>query len=888
MCRERVCGITAMSTRIIDTHSPRGYTDCTLLLCVRALLELDRARAAMLAARGGKSGNLGPASQPRQGRALGTGAPPRAHSRMLRTMGLALLLLLAIVLVRTSTHATLSSSKVGLVSAGSTAADGSATGSAVLASMDSQQRLRAAKTAVAQHAKGDKRRQANEISAQAAAAQTRAKASAEAAAAAKVAKAAKASKLQTHQQTTTEPSVVQQQADAPLGGDIAVLDQMGRLTDAAWQQYVEPFDVTLLVQGEHAEPETEAEAEEVVLRVQPSWSPGGARRVLHMVLAEFLDGSPVHGALGPEETGRRWRAAEAAGLRQAGEKMPLIAAVVQFGLQPDAKVAARMAKTAGGNSGVSSRFADEDEDEGWSSAAHPNVRGSFAFALPPTAAGKMVTEHPRDTQIFVNLLDNKALDGSHTQTSKRKRNIFRPVGSVVKGLPVFDAIAAAADKRASAGVANRGSDGGVDIAQIVAQLTGGPGPEAAALLARARPPLPLITRGRLVSASLRARTGAPLAVDRALSKLRIKVAGAGQRDVGAPGLLKESHLLNESHLLQELRTPTCAEALSILGCAGLAVSRDCQECVAKPAVARDLKRSGCILKDVCASTVGATTTAAAMVGKTARSVARAGSEPSKPRPALTSREAVLQSPFLGAALPSPRARLFKLNSPVLAKLLKQSSSPTSYSQGSLIFENVCQTLNIANDGERVERGIITFTPTSNPKGGSGTAHTKRCVGCNNPVYTVDWDSMLDYVGNKEHSTADGVLLEDGVLGKPAPGETYDRPQAKNDGKRLGHRCGMMWTTHLVASSVSDWANCAAQRTAESRMRGQTMAPRPVRDVLYYNGTTLSLQWCTCSVSFVFLRATSASSALVRLCRATSLSPTSAVTAPPSLVVLFSD
>jgi cyclophilin family peptidyl-prolyl cis-trans isomerase len=115
-----------------------------------------------------------------------------------------------------------------------------------------------------------------------------------------------------------------------------------------------------------------------VLEVRPDWAPRGAERFLELVRARFFDDS------------RFFRVRERY--------------IAQFGIAGDPAVTRRW----------KDRYFPDD------SVRSSNVRGTFAFAM----AGPNL----RNTQVYINLVDNRQLDAQG----------FSPVGRVIEGMEIMD------------------------------------------------------------------------------------------------------------------------------------------------------------------------------------------------------------------------------------------------------------------------------------------------------------------------------------------------------------------------------------------------------------------------------------------------------------------
>jgi cyclophilin family peptidyl-prolyl cis-trans isomerase len=115
-----------------------------------------------------------------------------------------------------------------------------------------------------------------------------------------------------------------------------------------------------------------------VLEVRPDWAPRGAERFLELVRSRFFDDSRFF---------------------RVREKY-----IAQFGIAGDPAVTRKW----------KDRYFPDD------SVRASNERGAFAFA--------MTGPNLRNTQIYINLVDNRQLDGQG----------FAPVGRVVEGMEVVD------------------------------------------------------------------------------------------------------------------------------------------------------------------------------------------------------------------------------------------------------------------------------------------------------------------------------------------------------------------------------------------------------------------------------------------------------------------
>jgi cyclophilin family peptidyl-prolyl cis-trans isomerase len=117
-----------------------------------------------------------------------------------------------------------------------------------------------------------------------------------------------------------------------------------------------------------------------VLEVNRQWAPRGAERFLELVKTGFFNDSRFF---------------------RVREKY-----IAQFGIAGDPAVTRKW---------IGREFADD-------SVRATNVRGTFAFA--------MTGPNQRNTQIYINLVDNKQLDAQG----------FSPIGRVVEGMDVVDQI----------------------------------------------------------------------------------------------------------------------------------------------------------------------------------------------------------------------------------------------------------------------------------------------------------------------------------------------------------------------------------------------------------------------------------------------------------------
>jgi peptidyl-prolyl cis-trans isomerase A (cyclophilin A) len=129
-----------------------------------------------------------------------------------------------------------------------------------------------------------------------------------------------------------------------------------------------------------------------VLEVNPQWAPLGARRFLELVRTGFFNDSRFF---------------------RVREKY-----IAQFGIAGDPAVTLRW----------KDRYIRDD------SVRASNVRGTFAFA--------MTGPNLRNTQIYINLVDNKQLDEQG----------FSPVGRVVEGMDVVDQIYSGYGENAGGGL----------------------------------------------------------------------------------------------------------------------------------------------------------------------------------------------------------------------------------------------------------------------------------------------------------------------------------------------------------------------------------------------------------------------------------------------------
>lgn len=129
-----------------------------------------------------------------------------------------------------------------------------------------------------------------------------------------------------------------------------------------------------------------------VLEVNRAWAPRGADRFLELVRTKFFDDSRFF----------RVRAKY----------------IAQFGIA--------------GDPAVTRKWADRDIVD--DAVRTSNVRGTFAFA--------MTGPNTRNTQIYINLVDNKQLDAQG----------FSPVGRVVEGMDVVDQLYAGYGEDAGGGL----------------------------------------------------------------------------------------------------------------------------------------------------------------------------------------------------------------------------------------------------------------------------------------------------------------------------------------------------------------------------------------------------------------------------------------------------
>ncbi|MGH7712015.1 MAG: peptidylprolyl isomerase [Gemmatimonadaceae bacterium] len=159
--------------------------------------------------------------------------------------------------------------------------------------------------------------------------------------------------------------------------------------------------------------------------VTRAWAPRGADRFYNLVRAGFFDGQKFF----------RVRANF----------------IAQFGLHPDPNVIAAW----------KNRSMSDD------SARVSNRRGTLAYAM-------LTTPNTRTTQIYINLVDNTALDAQG----------FAPFGKIVEGIEVIDRLYAGYDERAGGGM-RAGNQGPIER-------------EGNAWLERNFPRLDYIVRARLV------------------------------------------------------------------------------------------------------------------------------------------------------------------------------------------------------------------------------------------------------------------------------------------------------------------------------------------------------------------------------------------------------
>ena len=129
-----------------------------------------------------------------------------------------------------------------------------------------------------------------------------------------------------------------------------------------------------------------------VVEVNPLWAPRGAERFLELVRARFFDDSRFF---------------------RVRDKF-----IAQFGIA--------------GNPAVTRHWQDlEFPDD---AVRTSNVRGTFAFA--------MTGPNKRNTQIYINLVDSKQLDAQG----------FSPVGRVIEGMDVVDALYSGYGENAGGGL----------------------------------------------------------------------------------------------------------------------------------------------------------------------------------------------------------------------------------------------------------------------------------------------------------------------------------------------------------------------------------------------------------------------------------------------------
>ena len=130
---------------------------------------------------------------------------------------------------------------------------------------------------------------------------------------------------------------------------------------------------------------------------------------------------------------------------------------------------------------------------------------------------------------------------------------------------------------------------------------------------------------------------------------------------------------------------------------------------------------------------------------------------------------------------------------------------------SYVFRRACVAMNARDDDQGVEnsqRTLVWFNRSDD--------YPKRCVSCNNPVVTQEWNGIADYV---EHLSPEwrreGGLLKDA-----------DRP------------CGMMWDNVLVAKDLDDARACRRRHAQEVRDRGQVVS----LDSVVHRPRAAILQW----------------------------------------------
>jgi cyclophilin family peptidyl-prolyl cis-trans isomerase len=129
-----------------------------------------------------------------------------------------------------------------------------------------------------------------------------------------------------------------------------------------------------------------------VMEVRPDWAPRGAERFLELVRTRFFDDSRFF---------------------RVREKY-----IAQFGIAGDPAVTRRW----------EGRYFPDD------SVRTSNVRGTFAFA--------MTGPNLRNTQVYINLVDNKQLDPQG----------FSPIGRVVEGMDVVDQLYSGYGENAGGGL----------------------------------------------------------------------------------------------------------------------------------------------------------------------------------------------------------------------------------------------------------------------------------------------------------------------------------------------------------------------------------------------------------------------------------------------------
>jgi hypothetical protein len=147
-------------------------------------------------------------------------------------------------------------------------------------------------------------------------------------------------------------------------------------------------------------------------------------------------------------------------------------------------------------------------------------------------------------------------------------------------------------------------------------------------------------------------------------------------------------------------------------------------------------------------------------------------------------------------------------------VVKKRSRMRPLRQSSYAFTNVCVGMNSQDEDQGLDNGqrtIVWFDPSDK--------YEKRCVSCNNPVMSFEWNQIADYVS----ALSPGWHEEGGLL------------------RDSGRPCGMMWDNVMVAHDLDDARTCRAHHHKEISDRGQLvgmqgMVHRPRAAVLqWYHG-----------------------------------------------------